>query len=150
KTITVEGLDSPEYRVAQADDLDDWDEWNTERDRVILDAQSWQHASRYYTGANDLDHYGNWVEVPGYNWCWTPRVDAGWIPYLRGRWIWETFWGWTWVSSEPWGWTPYHYGRWFLHNGQWVWWPGPRGPAYRPVYAPAYVAFLGLGFGGHD
>jgi hypothetical protein len=64
--------------------------------------------------------------------------------------MWEPYWGWTWVSYEPWGWAPHHYGRWFVSEGVWVWWPGPISPQYRPVYAPAYVSFLGLGFGDHN
>jgi len=150
KTISIQGTDSPEYQVAEAESPDDWDRWNKDRDRAILEAQSWQYANRNYTGANDLDAHGEWVEVPGYNWCWTPRVDAGWAPYVNGRWVWEPVWGWTWVSSEPWGWAPYHYGRWFWSANHWVWWPGPAEAGFRPPYAPAYVAFLGFGFGGHS
>jgi hypothetical protein len=150
KTLTARGTNAPEYRLAPADSVDDWDTWNTERDRTILAAQSWEYTNPYYTGANDLDQYGDWMEVPGYNWCWTPRVDVGWVPYADGRWLWELFWGWTWVSSEHWGWAPYHYGRWFWYENRWVWWPGQLGTQSPPAYAPAYVAFLGFGFGGHN
>ena len=76
---------------------------------------------------------------------WVPRVTVGWAPYRHGRWVWTAYWGWTWTSYEPWGWAPYHYGRWFIHGSNWVWWPGPVTPFYRPVYAPAYVSFFGFG-----
>jgi len=71
-----------------------------------------------------------------------------WAPYRDGRWVWEPYWGWTWVSYESWGWAPYHYGRWFLRGSSWAWWPGPVYPAYRPIWAPAYVSFFGFGGGG--
>ena len=29
----------------------------------------------------------------------------------------------------------------------WAWWPGPVYPAYRPIWAPAYVSFFGFGGG---
>ncbi len=149
--MTVEGAEETQnqsYLVARAPGRDEWDEWNQDRDRTITGASSWQYANRYYTGTEDLDRYGQWVNVPGYDYVWTPYANAGWVPYRHGRWCWEPFWGWTWVSYEPWGWAPYHYGRWFYYNNNWCWWPGPVYPAYRPVWAPAYVSFFGLGFGG--
>lgn len=148
--MNVEGVDSPQYQIAEASKTDDWDHWNDQRNNAIEDAKSWQYDNRYYTGSQDLDTYGHWVYVPGYNWCWTPYVDEGWIPYYNGRWSWEPYYGWTWVSYEPWGWAPYHYGRWFFHGNSWCWWPGPVYPAYRPIWGPAYVSFFGFGggFGG--
>jgi hypothetical protein len=145
--ITIEGTENPQYRVTQAPAFDSWDNWNRDRDNTILNAQSYTHTNRYYTGAQDLDHNGRWVEVPGYDWCWTPYVNAGWVPYRYGRWVWEPGWGWTWVSYEDWGWAPYHYGRWFYYGSSWCWWPGYVGPAYYPVWAPAYVSFIGFGWG---
>ncbi|MGH9468923.1 MAG: DUF6600 domain-containing protein [Terriglobia bacterium] len=146
--MTVEGTENPQYQIAQAPGQDDWDRWNDQRNHVIEDARSYQYDNRYYTGSQDLDAYGHWQYVPGYDWCWTPYVDEGWIPYYNGRWAWEPFYGWTWVSYEPWGWAPYHYGRWFAYGNRWCWWPGPVGPAYRPLWAPAYVSFFGFGRGG--
>ncbi len=149
--IIVRGTENAQYRVAKAPGNDDWDRWNEGRDHAISDAQSWQHANRNYTGASDLDQYGSWDNTPGYGDTWTPNnVDSSWSPYTLGNWNWQPYWGWTWVSSEPWGWAPYHYGRWFVYGGNWRWWPGPVYPSYRPVWAPAYVSFLGFGFGGHN
>jgi len=136
-----------EYKLAGAPSKDSWDSWNSERDGVIRNAQSWGRTNRYYVGAEDLDAYGRWVNVPDYGYVWSPVVAVGWAPYRAGRWIWEPYWGWTWVSYEPWGWAPYHYGRWFLYGGSWMWWPGPVYARYRPIWAPAYVSFFG--FGGH-
>jgi len=148
--ITIRGADNPEYKVSQAPGIDTWDDWNNERNRQIQDAQSWRYANNYYTGAQDLDRYGRWVQAPGYDWVWSPYADADWAPYRSGRWCWEPYWGWTWVSYEPWGWAPYHYGRWFWYNSGWCWWPGPVHAAYHPVWAPAYVSFFGFGYGGRN
>ena len=148
--ITVQGTDEPQYQIAQAPKRDEWDDWNRQRDSAIGDAQSYRYANHYYTGAQDLDRNGRWVQVPDYDWCWTPYVNNGWVPYRDGRWVWEPYWGWTWVSYEPWGWAPYHYGRWFLHSNSWYWWPGYRSYGYYPTWAPAYVSFIGFGFGGRN
>ncbi len=146
--ITIQGIDEPQYRIVQAPRRDDWDNWNRDRDKDIRDASSYRYANRYYTGAHDLDRYGRWVYVPDYEWCWTPYINLGWVPYRYGRWLWEPYWGWTWVSYEPWGWAPYHYGRWFLYANSWYWWPGYTYYGYYPTWAPAYVSFIGFGFGG--
>ncbi len=152
KMITVRGTDNnTEYQIADAPSKDSWDRWNSDRDDVIRNAQAWSHTDRYYTGAQDLDAYGVWSEVPDYGSVWIPAQGPGWVPYRAGRWVWEPYWGWTWVSYEPWGWAPYHYGRWFLYGSSWAWWPGPvyggYGGFYRPIWAPAYVSFFGFGGG---
>jgi hypothetical protein len=143
QVIYVKGTDAPEYQIAKAERKDDWDDWNNDRDRAIADAQSWRYADRQYTGGQDLDRYGHWTYVPDYDWCWTPYVNAGWVPYADGRWVWEPYWGWTWVSYEPWGWAPYHYGRWLNWGNSWCWWPGYG--VYGAAWAPAYVSFFGFG-----
>ncbi|MFB3923063.1 MAG: DUF6600 domain-containing protein [Terriglobia bacterium] len=150
KLITVLGADNPEYQIASAPGKDDWDKWNKDRDDDIRDARSYRYATRYYTGAQDLDRYGRWVNVPGYDYVWSPYADPNWAPYRSGSWVWEPYWGWTWVSYEPWGWAPYHYGRWFVYGSSWYWWPGHHYYGYYPTWAPAYVSFIGFGFGGHN
>jgi len=151
QVIFVKGSDNPEYRIAQAAPTDEWDQWNLDRDRTIEQANSYRYTNRYYTGAQDLDTYGQWEDVPDYGYCWTPYgVDASWAPYRDGRWLWEPYWGWTWTSYEPWGWAPYHYGRWFMYGNSWCWWPGYVTPFYHPIWAPAYVNFFGFGFGGRN
>jgi len=146
QVIAIRGTEDPEYKVENAPAGDDWDRWNSERDRTIESASSWQNTNRYYTGSSDLDANGRWINVPGYGQVWQPNQQGpNWAPYQDGRWVWEPGWGWTWVSYEPWGWAPYHYGRWFNWNASWVWWPGPVYPYYRPLWAPAYVSFFGFG-----
>src|SRR5579859_7374690 len=149
QSITVEGTDNPQYQVNEAPGRDQWDEWNQKRDSEILNAQSWRHTDKYYTGTEDLDRYGHWNNVDGYGQVWTPEASADWAPYQDGRWVWEPYYGWTWVSYEPWGWAPYHYGRWFYYGSSWNWWPGPVDyDDYYPVWSPAYVSFFGFGGGG--
>jgi hypothetical protein len=144
--ITIQGnADSAQYNVSGASGKDDWDKWNNDRDHVIGNAASWRHTNPYYTGTHDLDAYGHWSDVPDYGSVWFPAAGSGWAPYRDGRWVYEPYYGWTWVSYEPWGWAPYHYGRWFVYGGNWGWWPGPVYGGYYPVWAPAYVSFLGFG-----
>ncbi len=145
QVIHVKGAESPVYQLAPSNDQDDWDQWNVDRDHTIADAQAWQHTNHFCTGSEDLDRYGDWAQVPGYGWCWTPYVDAGWAPYRDGRWVADSYYGWMWVGYEPWGWAPYHYGRWVSYGGNWCWWPGVGVDGPRPIWSPGYVAFLGFG-----
>jgi len=145
---TIRGdANSAQYKITPAPDRDDWDRWNSDRDHLIRDAQSWHHTNRYYTGSQDLDSYGRWRNVPDYGDVWVPNEPDGWAPYRDGNWVYEPYYGWTWVGYEPWGWAPYHYGRWFWYGNSWAWWPGPVGGFYRPFWAPAYVSFWGWGGG---
>jgi hypothetical protein len=149
--VTVRGTgDDTQYKVAGAPSKDSWDSWNSDRNGLIRNAQSWSRTNRYYVGSEDLDAYGHWIDVPDYGPVWAPVVGVDWAPYRAGRWVWEPYWGWTWVSYEPWGWAPYHYGRWFMYGASWVWWPGPvyGYRYYRPLWAPAYVSFFGFGGAG--
>ncbi len=154
---TVRGTSTDaQYKISDAPDRDDWDRWNSDRDKVIRNAQAWHHTNRYYTGSEDLDSYGRWENVQDYGDVWVPNEPDGWVPYRDGNWVWEPDYGWTWVGYEPWGWAPYHYGRWFWYGSAWAWWPGPVWGGYHPFWAPAYVSFwcwgggwgFGLGWGG--
>ena len=145
---TIRGSsDSAQYKISAAPDRDDWDRWNSDRDHIIRDANSWRHTNRYYTGSQDLDAYGHWRHVDDYGDVWYPDEPSDWAPYRSGQWVWQPYYGWTWVGYEPWGWAPYHYGRWLWSGGAWGWWPGPVYPYYRPFWSPAYVSFWGWGGG---
>ncbi|MGH9480800.1 MAG: DUF6600 domain-containing protein [Terriglobales bacterium] len=146
--ITVQGTDTPQYKISDAPAEDAWDRWNNDRDRVAENSPSLRYTNSNYTGVQDLDNYGYWTYVPGYGQVWVPNGQgSNWSPYSDGSWTWEPNWGWTWVGYEPWGWAPYHYGRWFWWGSSWAWWPGPVTPFYRPIWAPAYVSFFGWGGG---
>jgi hypothetical protein len=104
---------------------------------------SYQYVNSYIPGLNDLDYYGDWQNIDGYGHCWSPRVEAGWMPYQSGYWLTDYPYGPTWVSNEPWGYAPYHYGRWASVNDRWYW--VPERSTVTPVYSPALVAFIPFG-----
>jgi len=147
-TVRGSGADA-KYKITPAPERDDWDRWNTDRDRMIHEAAAWHHTNKYYVGSEDLDANGTWEDAPDYGQVWVPNEPDGWVPYRDGNWVWEPYYGWTWVGYEPWGWAPYHYGRWMWYGNSWAWWPGPvwGGGFYRPFWAPAYVSFFGFGGG---
>ena len=101
---------------------------------------SYQYANSYIPGLDDLDYYGDWQNLDGYGHSWSPRVDAGWMPYQSGYWVNDYPYGPTWVSNEPWGYAPYHYGRWAFVGDRCYW--VPDSTRATPVYSPALVAFV--------
>ncbi|HKG59772.1 MAG TPA: FecR family protein [Pyrinomonadaceae bacterium] len=101
---------------------------------------SYQYANSYIPGLYDLDYYGDWRNVDGYGYAWSPRVDNDWMPYQSGYWYTDYPYGPTWVSSEPWGYAPYHYGRWAFAGDRWYWVPDRTN--VDPVYSPALVAWV--------
>ena len=98
-------------------------------------------------GGEDLYTQGTWEQVPDQGQVWYPPVSQGWAPYRDGHWAYVQPWGWTWIDDAPWGFAPFHYGRWAQFGPRWGWVPGPIFVGPRPVYAPALVAFVGLGAG---
>src|ERR1039458_9940913 len=147
-TVRGSGADA-KYKISAAPERDDWDRWNSDRDRMIRNSDAWHHTNKYYVGSEDLDANGRWENAPDYGQVWVPNEPDGWAPYRDGNWVYEPYYGWTWVGYEPWGWAPYHYGRWMYYGNSWAWWPGPVWGAgfYRPFWAPAYVSFFGFGGG---
>ena len=119
----------PEFQIVNAAPLDEWDSWNQTRDRALTQTTSYQYVPEGVYGAEDLDQYGSWTNVPEYGNVWRPTaVAADWAPYSYGRWAWQDWYGWSWVSYDPWGWAPYHYGRWFWGAGYgWCWYPVSSG-----------------------
>jgi hypothetical protein len=135
-----------QYSINQAPGPDGLDRWAGERDTKEENSVSAKYVSRETVGYSDLDDNGTWSEEPNYGPVWYPNtVAVGWAPYSYGSWNWVGPWGWTWVDYSPWGFAPFHYGRWNYFGGRWGWCPGPIG-AY-PIYGPAFVGFLGGGFG---
>jgi hypothetical protein len=131
-----------EYQYAGRPDLDEFDRWSSERDRIYDNSASARYVSPDVIGYQDLDASGSWRVDATFGNVWIPnRVAAGWVPYRDGHWAWVDPWGWTWVDDAPWGFAVSHYGRWTHFGGMWGWIPGPvRTPAY---YAPALVVFVG-------
>jgi hypothetical protein len=131
---------------------DSFDAWSAGRDSRWQHSESARYVSSDVVGYEDLDDHGSWNSTPEYGYVWFPRgVDAGWAPYHNGHWAYIAPWGYTWVDDQPWGFAPFHYGRWVSVRGAWGWVPSPpreEGAIYvRPVYAPALVAWVGVGAG---
>jgi hypothetical protein len=131
---------------------DAFDAWSTGRDARWDHSVSARYVSPDVVGYEDLDDQGTWTPEPEYGNVWFPRaVEPGWAPYHNGHWAYVMPWGYTWVDDSPWGFAPFHYGRWVSVRGAWGWVPAPParpGVVYvRPVYAPALVAWVGVGAG---
>ncbi len=140
------GTNEVQSTVAQAPPADGLDQWANDRDLREQDSVSAQYVPPDMPGTADLDNNGDWSEQPNVGPVWYPNdVPADWAPYSAGSWNYIGPWGWTWVGYEPWGFAPYHYGRWGYYGGRWGWCPGPR--VGFAVYGPAFVGFLGGGFG---
>lgn len=127
-------------------DPDEWERWNTARDRQLSRAA--RHEAYLPDELNgyaaDLDSNGTWVRVPEYGMVWRPTVilSSDWAPYRTGRWIWKNG-DYIWISYESWGWVPYHYGRWTVVSGfGWCWVPPSRGDVY---WGPGYVGWYSTG-----
>jgi hypothetical protein len=131
---------------------DSFDAWSASRDSRWERSASARYVSPDIVGTEDLDDYGSWQPTAEYGTVWFPRaVATGWAPYHDGHWAYVEPWGYTWVDDSPWGYAPFHYGRWISVRGAWGWVPAPprqEGAVYvRPVYAPALVAWVGVGAG---
>jgi hypothetical protein len=130
----------PEYVDAQDAAVDDWARSREQRER--WDTQAAFAPSM--TGYEDLAGDGEFISDPDYGTVWFPSsVPADWAPYRFGHWAYVNPWGYTWIDDEPWGFAPFHYGRWVQVEGRWGWVPGQA--TAEPVYAPALVAFFGVG-----
>lgn len=135
-----------------APDPDALDAWGADRDGRWDRSVSARYVSPDVVGSEDLDDNGSWQSTPDYGPVWYPAgVEPGWAPYRLGHWDYIAPWGYTWVDDRPWGFAPFHYGRWVWAGRAWGWAPAPLQPvgvAYiRPVYAPALVAWVGVGAG---
>jgi hypothetical protein len=145
--VDVTGIEgNVKVSTGAAHEPDDLDRWAQERNLKEDNSASAKYVNRDTVGYSDLDDYGTWKEEPTYGNVWVPNnTSPDWAPYSNGYWSYVGPWGWTWVDYAPWGFAPFHYGRWHYFGGYWGWCPGPI-YAY-PYYGPAYVGWLGGGFG---
>jgi hypothetical protein len=85
---------------------------------------------------DDLNQYGDWVEINPYGRVWCPSVSPGWQPFTNGHWDYDGY-DWVWVSYEPFGWMVYHYGSWEnTPDYGWVWIPE------QDAWSPACVDWI--------
>ena len=136
------GQDLNNYVLRPLAPPDDFVRWAQARDGRYERAVARRYVPQGLVGAEDLDDYGSWREVPDYGTVWVPdRAPRNWAPYHTGHWSWIEPWGWTWIDDQPYGYAVSHYGRWVRTPDTWAWVPAPV--QARPVYAPAVVAFVG-------
>jgi hypothetical protein len=151
--VVFSGTDQlTEYAQSNAPYEDSFDAWSASRDGRSEHSVASRYVSPDIVGYEDLDDQGAWRPTPDYGNVWFPtRVEASWAPYHNGHWSYIAPWGYTWVDDQPWGFAPFHYGRWVSVRGAWGWIPCPPRPEFgvyvRPVYAPALVAWVGVGAG---
>ena len=132
--------------VPHAPPPDGLDKWSNDRDLGEQNSVSQRYVPQDMPGTQDLDNNGTWSQDGDNGPVWYPsEVPSDWAPYSNGYWSYVGPWGWTWVDYAPWGFAPFHYGRWGYIGSRWGWYPGPRLGV--SIYGPAFVGFLGGGFG---
>ena len=138
QSLVLNGSDLTRYNLAESIEPDSWDAWNSDRDQALTEvaAQQTGAASNFVSNDSnnpawsDLDANGNWYNVPGQGYIWSPFAasSAGWDPYGCGRWMWTPRYGYIFVSCESWGYMPYQCGSWnYYQSFGWGWGPGSGG-----------------------
>ncbi len=136
QTLSLDPSDPSAYNMTDSIQPDSWDQWNTDRDNAAMAAQSAktpasaQLSGEEATGVSDLDANGNWYDVPGQGYVWSPYDAQGagenWDPYGYGYWTSYPGAGYVWISGYNWGYAPYNCGSWNFYGGfGWGW--NPRG-----------------------
>lgn len=135
ESAVLNGADPSRYNLAETIEPDSWDTWNSDRDQALTaEAASTTGAAGDFANSdnqnpawNDLDANGNWYNVPGEGYVWSPyeASNSGWDPYGSGSWTWTPGYGYIWASSYSWGYMPYQCGMWnYYDNFGWGWAPG--------------------------
>jgi uncharacterized membrane protein YgcG len=138
ESVTLDSADTGRYTIAENIQPDSWDTWNSDRDQALSAsaadqtgaAENFVNNQAPNASWNDLDSNGNWYDVPGQGYVWSPYIAAtvGWDPYSCGHWMWTPQFGYVWVSCESWGYLPYSCGAWNFYDGfGWGWAPGYGG-----------------------
>jgi hypothetical protein len=133
ESVALNAADPNIYNLAETIEPDSWDAWNADRDQELNSQQTAKTAAS--SGAansnnpawGDLDANGNWYNVPGEGYVWSPleAASGNWDPYGCGNWVWTPQFGYVWVSCEQWGYLPYMSGRWnYYDDFGWGWCPG--------------------------
>jgi hypothetical protein len=133
ESVKINGPDSGNYTMSETIEPDSWDAWNSDRDQVLTAAEANRTpATNGMPNDNnpawsDLDSNGNWYNMPGEGYVWSPNEasSGSWDPYGCGSWVWTPRFGYMWVSCESWGYMPYSSGTWDYYDGLgWAWAPG--------------------------
>jgi hypothetical protein len=121
--------------VSESIEPDSWDAWNSDRDQALTAEAGAETGAAGNVGGeqsqnpawSDLDANGNWYDVPGQGYVWSPydASNPSWDPYGNGNWMFEPGYGYVWTSGYPWGYLPYQCGMWNFYDGfGWGWAPG--------------------------
>lgn len=135
ESVALNAGDETHSVVSESIEPDSWDAWNSDRDQSLTAAASMQTGAANSVSPDqsqnpawsDLDANGNWYDVPGQGYVWSPydASNQGWDPYGNGNWMFTPGYGYTWVSGYPWGYLPYQCGAWNFYDGfGWGWAPG--------------------------
>jgi hypothetical protein len=133
ESVALNDANPGQYKLAESIEPDSWDVWNADRDQALTAAAATQTgATKSFNNSNnpawsDLDANGNWYDVPGQGYVWSPfeATNAGWDPYGCGHWVWTPNAGYIWVSCSSWGYMPFQCGAWnFYDSFGWGWAPG--------------------------
>jgi len=136
ESVALNADNPSQSSVAESIDPNSWDQWNSDRDQALQASASnqTQATDSFVNSTNpawsDLNSNGNWYNVPGQGYIWSPYVaaNAGWDPYGCGQWMWTPRYGYIWVSCNTWGFMPYQCGTWnFYDSFGWGWSPGMGG-----------------------
>jgi hypothetical protein len=135
ESVALNATDPTLYNLAETIEPDSWDAWNSDRDQALnAEAANQTGAANNFVNNqnpnpawNDLDANGNWYNVPGEGYIWSPYAasSAGWDPYGNGNWVNTPGYGYIFASGYPWGYMPYQCGMWNFYDGfGWGWSPG--------------------------
>ncbi len=114
-------------KEGKADGLALWDKQSAEFHQASSNLSAFAGNGLY--GANDLNYYGSFVNMPGCGSMWRPFfASASWSPFSYGAWAYYPGAGYSFVSPYPWAWTPFHTGAWQqCGNAGWGWSPSADG-----------------------
>jgi hypothetical protein len=138
ESVALDGANPGHYDLAETIEPDSWDAWNSDRDQALTSeatartggANGFVNSETPNPAWNDLDANGNWYNVPGQGYIWSPyeASSGAWDPYGCGHWMWTPRFGYIWVSCESWGYMPYQCGNWNYYDAfGWGWAPGMGG-----------------------
>jgi len=135
ESVALNASDESHSVVSESIEPDSWDAWNSDRDQALTSEATTQTGAANNISPDqsqnpawsDLDANGNWYDVPGQGYVWSPydASNPGWDPYGNGNWMFTPGYGYVWVSGYPWGYLPYQCGAWNFYDGfGWGWAPG--------------------------
>jgi hypothetical protein len=136
ESIALNAANPSAYQLSESIEPDSWDAFNSDRDQALTTEAATQTTASADMGQShnpawsDLDANGNWYNVPGQGYIWSPydAANAGFDPYGNGNWMFTPGYGYIWASAYPWGYMPFQCGAWNFYNSfGWGWAPGMGG-----------------------